>query len=487
MCYNTIDKRDKKKLLIKEIRTKQLIKDIEIGDNKMMKIPTVKKIMKIKKSDILIPEKLIMRPLQDQNDEDIGELATSFKSSGMINEIDVRESKTIKGKYELIAGARRFVATKEDTILAKIFDNISDLKVMTMGFNENKHRKEPDSIVRDTFVYSIWKKGKEDGEFKYVKDMATEIGMGELLCRMIVAAGELKEKDSSPIIQNATARDLDATKELSDHPDLRQDILKKKQDNLVSSEDMGKISDEIKSEIVCGTEKEIIKKALDIVSKPSVVTNENEEKENKSEQKISERKFTEVLKTYKDSPDDVKKKLEKKEIGIKEARLLNQFDSPKRREQVHNELKISDEVHEWDKKTNIDTRLKQQEELNTKGQTDKKTRFDEKFEEELNKESSKDQIHDQRYLDRYQRMSSYILETLSGFHPKTLKTNEVKTQAANIFRGHYDLFHSVLVTIGEIKEVIPDDNIKGQKRIVSNDDDISNNNNVIDTSCTVVK
>ncbi|MBZ5529587.1 MAG: ParB N-terminal domain-containing protein [Acidobacteriia bacterium] len=484
----------------------------------------LKEVKKIAKKDILIPD-FIMRQLEDEKDSDIKGLSASISNGGMINEIDVRESK-VKGKYDLIAGARRLVATKEDDILAKIFVNMSDMRGRLMCLNENYQRKDPESNATDAYIYETWKIGKQSGEFEYIQDLADEIGIDSILLGMIISAGKLKDDDPSPIIQFATTHDIDNTKDLSDHPELRKDLLKKKQEDKLTSEDMGKISEEIKSELDIGTEEVVVKKVLDIVDNTKkektagiigektigivltgdvggFVTNKESNKDPSKEPiksegdinkeniskpivgmkidyktpKISDEKFTDTLNTYKVSPSDIKEKLEEGEINVSDARLLNQFDTPQRRDKVLNELKTAEEVHNWDNKRTIDTRLKQQEDLNNKGETDLKTRQDRVLEEELKKESRKNEIHDRRSLDRYQRMSSYILETVKDFHPRRLKTDDVRAKASKIFRGNYELFESILIELGNIKEVVYDD-VQKEKRIGVNDVGINNAGNI---------
>ncbi len=222
----------------------------------------VMEIKKIPKKDIVIPDS-IMRSFQDVKDEDIESLSTSIKNNGMINEIDVR----IKNdKFELICGARRFIAEKEDEILAKIYENVSDLKAMIIGLEENLQIKNLDINVRDAYIYKIWKKGKESGDFKYMKDLAKEISISPAVLSAIISAGEVKEKTASPVIQKATSWDLERTKPLSDHPDIREKLLKKQQDNQLTSEGVEKISRNIKVEMNTGTEKEVVVKALEVAS-----------------------------------------------------------------------------------------------------------------------------------------------------------------------------------------------------------------------------
>jgi hypothetical protein len=155
-----------------------------------------------------------------------------------------------------MAGARRFIATKEDEISAKIYENVSDLKAMIIGLEENLHIKNLDINVRDAYIYKIWNKGKESGDFKYMKDLAKEVSLSPTVLSAILSAGEVKEKTESTVIQKATSWDLERTKSLSDHPDIREKLLKKQQDNQLTSEGIEQISRNIKVEMKTGTKKE---------------------------------------------------------------------------------------------------------------------------------------------------------------------------------------------------------------------------------------
>lgn len=441
----------------------------------------VKEIKKIPKKDIVIPDS-IMRPFQDEREEDIESLSTSIKNNGMINEIDVR----IKdGKYELMAGVRRFIATKEDEISAKVYENVSDIKAMIIGLEENLHIKNLDINVRDAYIYKIWKKGKESGDFKYLKDLAKEVSLSEKMLSAIVYAGEVKSKTESPVIQKATSWDLERTKSLSDHLDIREKLLEKQQDNQLTSEGVEKISRNIKVEMNTGTKKEVVVKALEVASntvkkylKSNVAATSPDTSYQENLKKISDKTFNDILKTYKESPQDIKEKLEKGEIDIKEAKDVNQFKSTEARAQVLREIKKIDEkkgmierLYDEDKKINLATRLKQQDDIEKKGETKEKTRFDKEYEEKLEKESTKDQGHDQEFIDRYERLVSYTVSTFQHFHPKRLRTMDGKRRVLDMTRNLYNLYYQVLVDSGEIKEIRSEENEndKNIKRLVAGD------------------
>lgn len=423
----------------------------------------VKEIKKIPKKDIVIPD-YIMRPLEDEKDEDIIGLSSSFESNGMINEIDVRLN---NGKYELMAGARRFVATKEDEILAKVFEDVSDIKAMILGLVENTQRKNPDINVRDAYIYKVWKKGKESREFIHQKDFAKEIGMSNMTVNVIISAGDIKDKNKSPTIQNATSFDLEITNSLSEHSDMREELLKRKQIDQLVYTDMENISKKIRSEIDKGTEKETIIDVLGLIDKTvknDLVCNITHRALDMSASnipsKISEERFNDVLDTYKSSPRDVKEKLKKGEISFKDAKAVKDFKTLEARRQVMKEMKVIENkkevaqiIFDKDREMNLEIRKKQEKDMEKKGETQLRTEFDVELQNKLDKESNKDSIHDEDFVNRYQRLSSYTLGALTYFHPKKLRTVEGKKAVLEIIRNLYGLYHDVLVEVGEIKDI----------------------------------
>lgn len=423
----------------------------------------VKEIKKIPKKDIVIPD-YIMRPLENEENEDIKGLSSSFESSGMINEIDVRLK---DGRYELMAGARRFVATKEDKIWTKVFEDVSDLKAMILGLTENLQRKGPDPNVRDTYIYKVWKKGKESGEFTCQKDLSGEIGINEKVLSVIIMAGDTKEKTKSSIIQKATSWDLERTKSLSEYPDMREDLLKREQVNQLAPKDMENISKKIMCEMDGGTKKDVIVEVLGLIDntvnrdlQSNLNTVSSDTSPRKIVSKISEEHFNDVLITYKSSPEDVKEKWKKGEIGLKDVKDVKDFKTPEARKQVLKEIKVIENKKEVaqiifnkDREMNIKIRKKQEDDMKKIGCTQLRTEFDVEFEKKLDMESNKDSIHDEDIVNRYQRLSSYTLGAFTHFHPRKLRTIEGKKAVLEIIRNLYGLYHDVLVDVGEIKEI----------------------------------
>lgn len=98
---------------------------------------------------------------------------------------------------------------------------------------------------------------------------------------------------------------------------------------------MANISKKIKSEIDVGTKKEVIVEALGLIDKTiknDLVVNATMEfltldtPTSSVIPKISGEHFNDVLDTYKSSPEDVKEKLKKGEISLKDAKDVADFN-----------------------------------------------------------------------------------------------------------------------------------------------------------------
>lgn len=183
----------------------------------------VKEIKRISKKDIIIPEYLI-RPLEDKEDDDIKDLSESIENICMVHDISVRILEN--GKYELMAGGRRFQATKDEEISAKIYEDIDTIDAMILGFAENNFRKDIDTNIRDTYIYKLWKMVNDSGKIKYKKEFAKKIGMKESIVNIIIQSGEEKEKyENMDVMHRATTNELYRTRYLKDYPEIRIQLL----------------------------------------------------------------------------------------------------------------------------------------------------------------------------------------------------------------------------------------------------------------------
>lgn len=225
----------------------------------------VKEIKKISKKDIVIPDYLI-RPLEDKEDDDIKDLSESIENTCMIHEISVRLLEN--GKYELMAGGRRFQATKDEEISAKIYDDVDTIDAMIISLVENNSRKNVDINIRDAYIYKLWKIVNDSGKIKYKKDFAKKIGMKEPIVNIIIQSGEEKEKyNNMDIIQRATTRELYRTRHLKDYPEIRKQLLAVLQDGSLDSTKLEIMSKNFKGDLDEGENLEEIKNRIINIAK----------------------------------------------------------------------------------------------------------------------------------------------------------------------------------------------------------------------------
>ena len=92
--------------------------------------------------DSLVPGKYQPRKYFDE--EKLNELTNSIKERGILQPIIVRESKTSKEKYEIVAGERRWQAAKKALLseVPVVISNIDDLKSLEFAIVENVQRDD---------------------------------------------------------------------------------------------------------------------------------------------------------------------------------------------------------------------------------------------------------------------------------------------------------------------------------------------------------
>ena len=109
-----------------------------------------------KTSDELAPSKVLIsdlsrnpyQPRQNFREEKLDELANSIKKNGIIQPIAVRPSKSENGKYEIIAGERRWLAAQRaglHEIPVTILD-LSDVESLEVAIVENIQRDDLNPI-----------------------------------------------------------------------------------------------------------------------------------------------------------------------------------------------------------------------------------------------------------------------------------------------------------------------------------------------------
>ena len=88
------------------------------------------------------------QPRQSFNEEKLEELANSIKKNGVIQPIAVRRNKTGDGKYEIVAGERRWLAAQKaglHEIPVTVLD-LSDVKSLEVAIVENIQRDDLNPI-----------------------------------------------------------------------------------------------------------------------------------------------------------------------------------------------------------------------------------------------------------------------------------------------------------------------------------------------------
>ena len=107
--------------------------------------------LKIKQSNTVSISDLTRNPYQPRvyfSEEKLEELANSIKKNGIIQPIAVRPNKSENGKYEIVAGERRWIAAQRaglHEIPVRILD-LSDVESLEVAIVENIQRDDLNSI-----------------------------------------------------------------------------------------------------------------------------------------------------------------------------------------------------------------------------------------------------------------------------------------------------------------------------------------------------
>ena len=89
-----------------------------------------------------------LQPRKHFNKESLDELANSIKKQGVIQPIVVRPDKTSEGKYEIIAGERRWLASQNAGLheVPVVILNVDDVKSLEYAIVENVQRRDLNPI-----------------------------------------------------------------------------------------------------------------------------------------------------------------------------------------------------------------------------------------------------------------------------------------------------------------------------------------------------
>ena len=107
-------------------------------------------VKKIEKNNVLIKDitRNKFQPRKHFNKESLEELTNSIKEQGVIQPIVVRPNKSFKGKYEIIAGERRWLASQNaglHEVPVVIFD-VDDVKSLEFSIVENVQRQDLNAV-----------------------------------------------------------------------------------------------------------------------------------------------------------------------------------------------------------------------------------------------------------------------------------------------------------------------------------------------------
>jgi len=88
------------------------------------------------------------QPRKNFSNESLAELANSIREQGVIQPIIVRPNKSLDGKYEIIAGERRWLASQNAGLheIPAVVLNVNDVKSLEFSLIENVQSQDLDPI-----------------------------------------------------------------------------------------------------------------------------------------------------------------------------------------------------------------------------------------------------------------------------------------------------------------------------------------------------
>ena len=88
------------------------------------------------------------QPRKNFSKESLEELTNSIREQGVIQPIIVRPNKSLEGKYEIIAGERRWLASQNAGLheVPVVVLNVDDVKSLEFSIIENVQRQDLDPI-----------------------------------------------------------------------------------------------------------------------------------------------------------------------------------------------------------------------------------------------------------------------------------------------------------------------------------------------------
>lgn len=396
--------------------------------------------------------------------EDIENLKKSFKKSGLLQPIVVRENVGSGKKYQLIAGARRkkaFQLLGRDKITAKIVE-ADDVEVRIMSLAENYHRKDLTVREKEESIYELWKSGNEKGIFHNNLSIMEEwTGVPHQTLSDIVNSEKEKEEDQSEEIQLSTSNDLQRTRALKTIPDVRKELLKgaviKKTVKVLEIADASKIISKFIDELHRDTLADIAKLFTENKIKINILEDfiniidgiigsidqakvVKKIKKDSEQEKIDIYRLKNFVDIYNNSFEDVKERLLNYNISINEAKDLNLFETRVGREKVLVDLRNYDKEIEYIEKEKI----KYIKEMQKKADS-----FEAEEKEHIRifeKEKEGDKIIKRIFKIR-KELLFFDSNEINNFE------EEARQKAIEMVWEVYNSYHEILVELGEIKDI----------------------------------
>ena len=158
------------------------------------------------------------QPRKNFNKENLEELTNSIKEQGVIQPIVVRPNKTSDGKYEIIAGERRWLASQNAGLheVPVVVLNIDDVKSLEFAIVENVQRQDLNPIeeakgyqrLLDDFNYNQDKLSKFIGKSRsYIANSLRLLSLPEEVLKM-VEQGNLSSGHARSLIGLPNAKNI---------------------------------------------------------------------------------------------------------------------------------------------------------------------------------------------------------------------------------------------------------------------------------------
>ena len=136
------------------------------------------------------------QPRKNFNKESLEELSNSIKEQGVIQPIVVRPSKSIEGKYEIVAGERRWLASQNAGLheVPIVVLNVDDVKSLEFAIVENVQRQDLNPIEEargyqrlvDEFNYNQDKLSNFIGKSRsYIANSLRLLALPEAILQMV--------------------------------------------------------------------------------------------------------------------------------------------------------------------------------------------------------------------------------------------------------------------------------------------------------------